>query len=395
MPDSVVFLSGVRTPFGTFCGTLKEMSATQLGAIAAKAAMERAGVSPDMIDHTIVGNVIQSAADGSYIGRHVALAAGVPQEKPGYCVNRMCASGFQAIVSGAQEIMTGEADVVLAVGAENMSLTPHVIRNTRWGIGLFETPMEDGLYNALTDLYVNVPMGITAENLAEKYDLHREIIDEFAALSQERANAGWESGRLAEECVPVEIKKRKETIQFDRDEHIRPGSTAETLAKLRPVFKDGGVVTAGNASGINDGAAAMVIASKEAAEKMGRKPLGRLVAWGVSGCDPKIMGIGPAESSRIALKKAGLQLDDMDLIEINEAFSAQYLAVEKELGLDREKTNVNGGAIAIGHPVGASGARLTATILHELRRRGEKYGLAGACIGGGMGLSVIVEAFPA
>ncbi|MEE9276355.1 MAG: acetyl-CoA C-acetyltransferase [bacterium] len=395
MPSEVVFLDGARTPFGTFCGTLKEMTATQLGALAGKAAMERAGVSPEMIDHTIVGNVIQSAADGAYIGRHVGLAAGVPKEKPGFCVNRMCASGFQAIVSGAKEIMTGDADIVLAVGAENMSLTPHVIRGARWGIPLFKAPMEDGLSNALTDSYANIEMGITAENLAEKYDLHREMIDEFAALSQERAHAGWESGRLAEECVPVEVKQRKGSITFERDEHIRPDATVERLAKLRPAFKADGVVTPGNSSGINDGAAAMVISSREAAEKNGLKPIGRLVSVGVSGCDPKIMGIGPAESSRIALRKAGLQLDDMDLIEINEAFSSQYLAVEKELGLPREKTNVNGGAIAIGHPVGASGARLTLTILYELRRRGGKYGLAGACIGGGMGLSVIVEAFPA
>ncbi len=389
----IVFLGGARTPFGTFLGTLREMTATQLGALAAKAAMERAGVAPEAIDHTIVGNVIQSAADGVYIGRHVALAAGVPKEKPGYCVNRMCASGFQAVVSGAKEILTGDAEVVLAVGAENMSLTPHLIRSSRTGIGLFQAPMEDGLYNALTDLYANVPMGVTAENLAEKYDLHREMIDEFAALSQRRAHEAWESGRLAEECAPVEVRQKKKAVLFERDEHIRPDSTAESLAKLRPVFKEGGVVTAGNSSGINDGAAALVVASREAAERRGLEPLGRLVAWGVSGCDPKIMGIGPAESSRIALKKAGLRLDDMDLIEINEAFSAQYLAVEKELGLPRERTNVNGGAIAIGHPVGASGARLTLTLLLELRRRGGRYGLAGACVGGGMGLSLIVEAF--
>ncbi len=395
MPDQeIVILGGARTPFGTFLGTLKDMTATQLGTIAAKEALVRSGVEPGMIDHTVIGNVIQSSADGVYIGRHVALAAGVPKDKPGYCVNRMCASGFQAVVSGAKEILTGDADFVLAVGAENMSLTPHIIRSSRTGIGLFQTSMEDGLENALSDHYANIQMGITAENLAEKYDLHREAVDEFAALSQARATEAWDSGRLAEECIPVEIKQRKKTITFDRDEHIRPGSTAEKLAGLRPVFKEGGVVTAGNASGINDGAAALVISSLEAADKHGLKPIGRLVSWGVSGCDPEIMGIGPAESSRIALRKAGLELDDMDLIEINEAFSAQYLAVEKELSLPREKTNVNGGAIAIGHPVGASGARLTLTTLMELRRRGGKYGLAGACIGGGMGLSVVVEALP-
>jgi acetyl-CoA acetyltransferase family protein len=372
--DDIVFLGGARTPFGTFLGTLREMTATELGALAGREAMKRSGVEPGLIDHTIVGNVIQSAADGPYIGRHVALSAGVPIEKPGYCVNRMCASGFQAVVSGAMEILTGDAEFVLAVGTENMSLTPHVIRHSRTGIGLFQAPMEDGLYNALTDLRANVPMGITAENLAEKYDLHREGIDEFAALSQKRATEAWESGRLAEECFPVEVKQKRKTLLFERDEHIRADSTAEALAKLRPVFKEGGVVT------------------REAAERRGLKPIGRLVAWGVSGCQPEIMGIGPAESSRIALRKAGLELKDMDLVEINEAFSAQYLAVEKELGLDRARTNVNGGAIAIGHPVGASGARLTLTLLHELRRRGGRYGLAGACIGGGMGLSVIVEA---
>ena len=391
--DEIVFLGGARTPFGTFLGTLRELTATQLGALAAKEAMKRSGVEPGLIDHTIVGNVIQSAADGVYIGRHVALSAGVPIEKPGYCVNRMCASGFQAVVSGAKEILTGDAQFVLAVGTENMSLTPHLIRHSRTGIGLFQAPMEDGLQNALMDHYANVPMGVTAENLAEKYDLHREGIDEFAALSQKRAHEAWESGRLAEECFPVEVKQKRKAVLFERDEHIRPDSTAEALAKLRPVFKEGGVVTAGNASGINDGAAALVVASREAAEKRGLKPLGRLVSWGVSGCRPEIMGIGPAESSRIALRKAGLKLQDMALVEINEAFSAQYMAVEKELGLDRARTNVNGGAIAIGHPVGASGARLTLTLLHELRRRGGRYGLAGACIGGGMGLSLIVEAF--
>lgn len=390
--DEIVFLGGARTPFGTFLGTLREMTATQLGALAAREAMKRAGVEPGLIDHTIVGNVIQSAADGVYIGRHVALSAGVPIEKPGYCVNRMCASGFQAVVSGAKEILTGDAQFVLAVGAENMSLTPHVIRHSRTGIGLFQTAMEDGLQSALTDTRANIPMGVTAENLAEKYDLHREAVDAFAALSQERAHAAWESGRLAEECFPVEVKQKRKAILFERDEHIRADSTAEALAKLRPVFKEGGVVTAGNASGINDGAAALVVASREAAERRGLKPIGRLLAWGVSGCPPEIMGIGPAESSRIALRRAGLRLEDMALVEINEAFSAQYLAVEKELGLDRAKTNVNGGAIAIGHPVGASGARLTLTLLHELRRRGGRYGLAGACIGGGMGLSIVVEA---
>lgn len=392
MPSNeIVFLDGARTPFGTFLGTLKNLSATELGTIAAKEAMERSNVTPDMIDHTVVGNVMQSSADGVYIGRHVALAAGVPQDKPGYCVNRMCASGFQSVLSGAKEILTGDADFVLCVGAENMSLAPHVIRNSRTGIGLFQTPMEDSLQSALTDSQANVPMGITAENLAKKYDLHREEIDEFAALSQKRAHDAWEEGRLAEECVSVEIVERKKTSLFETDEHIRVDSTADKLSKLRPVFKEDGVVTAGNASGINDGAASVVISSLEAAEKKGLKPIGKLVSWGVSGCDPHIMGIGPAQSSRIALEKAGLTLDDMDLVEINEAFSAQYLAVEKELGLDREKTNVNGGAIAIGHPVGASGTRLTLTILKELQRRGAKYGLAGACIGGGMGLSLIVE----
>ena len=392
MPSNeIVFLDGARTPFGTFLGTLKSLSATDLGTIAAKEAMKRSNVTPDMIDHTVVGNVMQSSADGVYIGRHVALAAGVPQDKPGYCVNRMCASGFQSVLSGAKEILTGDAEFVLCVGAENMSLAPHVIRNSRTGIGLFQTSMEDSLQSALTDLQADVPMGITAENLAEKYNLNREEIDEFAALSQKRAHDAWEEGRLAEECVAVEIADRKKTILFEADEHIRVDSTADKLANLRPVFKKDGVVTAGNASGINDGAASVVISSLEAAEKKGLKPIGKLVSWGVSGCDPHIMGIGPAQSSRIALDKAGLTLEDMDLVEINEAFSAQYLAVEKELGLDRDKTNVNGGAIAIGHPVGASGTRLTLTILKELQRRNAKYGLAGACIGGGMGLSLIVE----
>ncbi len=280
--QDIVILGGARTPFGTFLGTLKDMTATELGTLAAKEAMARSGVDPSLIDHTIVGNVIQSAADGVYIGRHVALAAGVPVEKPGFCVNRMCASGFQAVVSGAKEILTGDADFVLAVGTENMSLTPHVIRNRRTGIGLFQKPMEDGLENALTDHYANIGMGITSENLAEKYDIHREMVDEFAALSQARATEAWDSGRLAEECFPVEVKQRKKTITFERDEHIRADSTAEKLAGLRPVFKEGGVTTAGNASGINDGAAALVISSREAADRNGLGPVGRLVSWGVS-----------------------------------------------------------------------------------------------------------------
>ncbi|RMF69647.1 MAG: acetyl-CoA C-acetyltransferase [Calditrichaeota bacterium] len=388
----VVFLSGVRTAFGSFGGALRNLSAIELGTIAAKAALEKAGVSPDAIGHVVFGNVLQTSADAIYMARHIGLKAGVPIEVPALTVNRLCGSGFEAIVQGARMLKLGEADFVLAGGTESMSQAPHVIRGARWGLRLNAGKLEDYLWEALLDPYCGCQMAMTAENLADKYGISRTDTDEYAFLSQMRTKEAWESGRMAEEVVPVEIKSKKGTVIFERDEHMRPETTREGLAKLPPYFKADGTVTAGNASGIVDGAAALVLTTMAKAEELGLKPLGRLIAWGNAGVEPSIMGIGPVDASKIALKNAGMSLEQMDLVEINEAFGPQYLAVEKALGLDRDKTNVNGGAIAIGHPLAATGARLTLTILHELRRRGGKFGLASACIGGGQGMTVVVEA---
>lgn len=394
MSKEVVFLAGARTPFGSFGGTLKDQTATDLGVVAAKAALERAKIAPADVGHVFFGNVSQTSTDAIYIARHIGLRSSVPIPVPALTVNRLCGSGFQAIVCGAQEIILGDADVCLVGGAESMSQAPHVIRGARWGIALGKSQLEDTLWTGLTDSYCQMPMAITAENLAEKYAISREDCDDFGYMSQDRARSAWREGRLAEEVTTVEIKTKKGVTSFAKDEHFREDVNREVMSKLPTVFKKDGTVTAGNASGICDGAAALVIASKEEADKRGLKPMGRLLSWGVVGVEPSIMGIGPVEASKAALKRAGLTLDQMDLIEINEAFAAQYLAVEKELGLPRDKTNVNGGAIAIGHPLAASGARLTLTLLYELRRRGKKYGLASACIGGGQGLALVVEAYP-
>ncbi len=392
--SEVVVLGGARTPIGTFGGTLKDLSAVDLGVLAAKAAIERSGIEPGDVQQAIVGNVIQvSSTDGAYLSRHVALRAGCPIEAPALTVNRLCGSGFQAIVSGAEQILLGEAEVVLAGGTESMSQAPHIIRGARFGLGLGQGKLEDALWDALTDTLPGTPMGITAENLATEYKIGREEVDRFAYESQQRTRAAIEGGRFKDEIVPVEIKGKKGTTLFATDEHPRPDTTPEALAKLRPVFKPDGVVTAGNASGIGDGAAMLVLAPAETARRRGAKPLGRIVSWGLHGCRPEIMGIGPVQAAKNALRKAGLRLDQMDLVEVNEAFGAQYLAVERALDLDRARTNVNGGAIALSHPVGMSGARLTLTILHELRRRKARYGLASACIGGGQGIAVIVEAY--
>jgi acetyl-CoA acetyltransferase family protein len=388
----IVILDGARTPFGTYCGGLREITAIDLGVVASKGALERARVAPADVDHVIFGNVIQTSGDAIYMARHVGLKAGCPTETPGLTVNRLCGSGFQAVVSGAQMIQLGEAQVVLAGGAENMSQAPHVIRGARWGLPLFGGQLEDALWASLNDPYAGCSMAITAETLGEQYQVTRKEADDFALVSQMRAKDAWEKGRLAEEVVPVPVKGKKgEEVRVERDEHLRPQSTPEGLAKLKPVFKENGLVTAGNASGICDGAAALVVTSAETAQRRGWRVLGRVVAWAVAGVDPKIMGIGPAPAIRGALRRANLALDDMDLVEVNEAFAPQYLAVEKELKLDRERTNVNGGAIALGHPVGASGARILLTLLYELRRRGGRYGVGSACIGGGMGIAVIVE----
>jgi acetyl-CoA acyltransferase 2 len=393
----IVFLSGVRTPFGTFGGALKDLSANDLAVHAAKGAIDRAGIEASEVQHTIFGNALQTSADAIYLARHAGLRAGVPQEVPAITLNRLCGSGFQAIVTGAMEILLGEIDVALCGGAESMSQAPHVIRGTRWGqqrLGPAGKFYEDLLWEALTDTFAGCSMAMTAENLAERHGISREEVDAYALRSQQLAQQAISEGRYDREIVPVPVKGRKGEVMFERDEHPRADTTPESLAKLKPYFKEGGTVTAGNASGIGDGAAAVVISSAAYAERKGLKPLGRLVSWGLAGVEPKYMGIGPVESSRAALRKAGMEVGDMDLVEVNEAFGSQYCAVEKELGLDRERTNVSGGAIALSHPLGASGARITVHLLHELRRQGKRFGLGSACIGGGQGIAVVVEAFP-
>lgn len=394
-PQDVLFLAGARTGFGAFGGALKDFSATQLGVIASRAALERAHVTPDQVDHVIFGNALQTSADAIYLARHIALKAGCPVETPAVTVNRLCGSGFEAIVQGAQQILLGESRVVLAGGTESMSQAPHVVRGARWGLRLGPAaPLEDSLWEALRDTECGLSMAETAENLATRYGLSRAEVDAVALSSQQRARDAWAGGAYADEIAPVPLlnRKTKQAEPWAADEHMRPETTAEGLAKLAPYFKKDGVVTAGNASGICDGAAAVVLADAAIARAQGLTPIGRLVAWGVTGVEPAVMGIGPAPAARKALDKAGMTLEQMDLIEVNEAFAAQYLAVERELKLDRDRTNVDGGAIAIGHPLAASGARLTLHLLHALRRRGKRYGLASACIGGGQGQAVIVEA---
>jgi acetyl-CoA acyltransferase 2 len=392
--NDVVFLSGRRTAMGTFGGSLKQFTANDLGAFASRAALQSSGVEASDIDEVIFGNALQTSADAIYMARHVGLKAGVPQEKPALTLNRLCGSGFQAIVSGAEQIMLGHANAILCGGAESMSQAPHVIRGARFGdlrLGPPGENFEDLLWAALTDTQCNMSMAQTAEKLAEQYGVTREEADEVAFNSQQRAKAAWDAGRFNEEIVGVTIKSRKGETEFKIDEHMRPDTTREALAALRPYFKKDGFVTAGNASGIGDGGAAMVIADAKWAEQRGVKPLGRLVSWGVAGVDPSIMGIGPAPASRMALERAGLTIDQMDLVEVNEAFAPQFCAVAKELGLDLSKTNVDGGAIALTHPLAASGARITVHLLHELKRRNARYALGSACIGGGQGIAVIVE----
>ena len=392
MNKQVFILGGARTPMTQHVGALKDVSAIDLGAIASKAALERTGTKPEWIDHVVFGNVQQSSVDAHYGARHVGLKAGLPQEVPALTVNRLCGSGIQAVINGAQHIQLDEAGFVLAGGMENMSQLPHIIRGLRGGLKLGQGKLEDWLWEGLNDPYAGCTMAITAENCAVKYGITREESDAYALRSQQLAQQAWTSGIMKDEVVPVEIKSKKGVTLIEKDDHMRPDTTLEILAKLPTVFKKDGVVTAGNASGIVDGAAALVIAGEEAVKAKGAEPLGRIVSWATVGVDPTLMGMGPAPAIRKALERAGLKLADLDLIEINEAFAPQYLACEKELGLDRNKVNVNGGAIAIGHPLGASGARLLMTLLLELRRRGKKYGVASACIGGGQGIAMIIEA---
>jgi len=391
MSRDVFILGGKRTAMGEYVGALKDISAIDLGAIAAKGALDATGVAAEEIDHTVMGNALQTSGDAIYGARHVALKAGVPFERPALTVNRLCGSGIQSIVSGAQMIQLGEAQTVLAGGIESMSQAPHVIRGARSGFPLGSGKLEDSLMVALLDTYCNTPMAGTAENLARKFEISREEQDQYALRSQQEAKRAQDAGYFAEEIVPVEVTSRKSTVVFDADDHLRPETTLEGLAKLRPAFAKDGFVTAGNASGIVDGAAALIICDEEFVKRRNARPMGRIVSWAYAGVEPEIMGIGPVPATRQALARADLKLSDIDLVEVNEAFAAQYLAVEKELGLDRSRTNVNGGAIALGHPLGATGTRLVITVLHELQRRGGRYGLATACIGGGQGIAMIVE----
>ena len=391
MMKDVFVVGGARTPMAEYVGALKDVSAFELGAIASRAAMRKTGVEPAWIDHAVFGNVMQTSKDAIYGARHVALRAGLPIEVPALTVNRLCGSGIQAAVNAGQLIQLEEADIVLAGGMENMSQAPHVIRGLRTGLKLGQGQLEDFLWEGLVDTHCGCSMAVTAENCAAQYGVSRQAQDEYAIRSQQLAHAAWEAGRFADEVVPVEIKTRKGVTLFDKDDHMRPESTMEGLAKLPAAFSKNGCVTAGNASGIVDGGAALIFASKQAVESRGLKPLGKLTNWAYVGVDPTLMGMGPAPATRKVLDRAGLSLKDVDLIEVNEAFAAQYLAVEKELGLDRDRVNVNGGAIALGHPLGMTGARLILTLLLELRRRGSKRGLATACIGGGQGIAALVE----
>ncbi len=390
----IVIVAGARTPMGRYMGALKDFTAIELGAIASREAIRRSGIEPEAFDHIVFGNAMQTSADALYGARHVGLKAGLKVETPALTVNRLCGSGMQAIVTAAQMMLLGEAKVVVAGGMESMSQSPHVIRGARTGLRLGEGKLEDSLMAALLDTHCGFTMAETAENCAKQWGITREACDEYALRSQQAADAAYKAGRLKDEIVPVEVKSGRTTTLFSEDDHRRPETTLEGLRTLPPAFRKDGMVTAGNASGIVDGGAAVVLTAAQHARERGLKPLGRLVNWAVAGVEPRIMGIGPVPATRAVLQKAGLKLEDIHLVEVNEAFAPQYLAVEKELGLDRDKTNVNGGAIALGHPLGATGTRLVLTLLYELRRRSPgraRYGLATACIGGGQGIAVVVE----
>ncbi|MFZ0820313.1 MAG: acetyl-CoA C-acetyltransferase [Candidatus Acidiferrales bacterium] len=390
-PTDVVILAGARTPMARYTGAFRDIPAIDLGAIAAREAIRRAGADPAEFDHAIFGNVMQTSADALYGARHVALKAGLKVETPAVTVNRLCGSGIESIAQAAQRILLGEAALILAGGMENMTQAPHVIRGARTGFRLGEGKLEDSLMTGLTDTYCGFDMAGTAENVAAEYGITRRASDEYALRSQQAAEAAYRAGRMREEIVPVEIKKGGKTELFSEDDHRRPDTTLEILEKLRPAFRKDGIVTAGNASGIVDGGAAVVVTHAKTARERNWKPLGRIISWAAVGVEPRVMGIGPVPATQKALASGGLKLSQIDRIEVNEAFAPQYLAVEKALGLNRDKTNVNGGAIALGHPLGASGTRLVLTLLLELRRTNLRYGLATACIGGGQGIAMIVE----
>jgi acetyl-CoA C-acetyltransferase len=389
----VVIASAARTPIGSFGGSLKDVPAAKLGGLVIKEALKRAGVDPAAVDEVIFGNVLQGGL-GQNVARQASVAAGIPVEVPSWTLNKVCGSGLRTVSVAAQIIKAGDADIIVAGGTENMSASGYIVPAARWGARMGDAKLVDIMVNdGLTDAFHKYHMGITAENVAEQWGLTREEIDVFSAESQQKAVAAVKEGRFRDEIVPVEIPQRKgDPKVFDTDEYPKEGTTSESIGKLKPAFKpDGGVVTAANASGINDSAAALVIMSAEKAKELGVRPLAKIVGYGSAGVDPAIMGIGPVEATRKALKKAGLEVKDLDLIEANEAFATQCVAVGKELGFDPAKLNVNGGAIALGHPIGASGARILITLLYEMRRRGSKYGLATLCIGGGQGTAVVVE----
>jgi acetyl-CoA C-acetyltransferase/acetyl-CoA acyltransferase 2 len=391
--NDIVILAAKRTPFGTFGGTLKDFTATDLAVHAGKAAIAQSGVPADDFGHVVMGNVAQTSSDAIYLSRHVGLRAGLPERIPALTVNRLCGSGFEALIQAAMIIETGQAEVVLAGGTESMSQAPLVLRGTRFGFPLGKAPpVEDMLWSALTDSYAGMPMALTAEKLAEQYRLSQDDVDGYAVSSQRRWAAADEAGRFADELAPIEVKSKKGPVLFAKDEHPRPDTTVESLRKLPKVFKKDGVIHAGAASGVSDGAGVLVVASRAYAERKGLAPLARLVNWGHAGVDPTIMGIGPVPAVRNALARAEAKLSDFDLFEVNEAFAPQYLAVEKELGLPRDRTNVDGGAIALGHPLAASGARITMHLVYELRRRGARAAIGAACIGGGQGVAVVLEA---
>lgn len=388
----VVIVSAVRTPVGSFGGVFKDVPAVDLGVVAVKEAIRQAGIKPEDVNEVYMGCILQSGL-GQGVARQISVKAGIPVEVPATTINMLCGSGLRTVSLAAQTIIAGDNDVVVVGGAENMSRAPYVLNNARFGSRMGNDTMVDTMiHDALTDAFNGYHMGITAENVAEKYGITREEQDAFAAFSQNKAEKAMAEGKFKDEIAPVTIPQRRgEPLVVDTDEYPKKGVTAESLAKLRPAFKKDGTVTAGNASGINDGAAALVVMSKEKADELGLTPLATIVSYGNGGVDPSIMGIGPVPSTKTALQKSGLTIDDMDLIEANEAFAAQALAVGKELKWDAEKVNVNGGAIALGHPVGASGARILVTLLHEMKRRNANYGLATLCIGGGMGTSVVVK----
>lgn len=388
----VVIVGAARTPVGTFGGSLAKVPAVDLGVIAAKEAMKRAGIQPDMVNEVILGNVLQAGL-GQNVARQVSMHAGIPKEVPSFTINKVCGSGLRAVSLAAQIIKLGDADIIVAGGTENMSAAPYLIPAARWGARMFDSKLIDYMvHDGLFDIFNKYHMGITAENIAEQWNITREELDEFSARSQQRAEAAITSGRFKDEIVPVEVPQRKgDPVVVDTDEHPRFNTTADTLAKLRPAFKKDGKVTAGNASGINDGAAVLVVMSKEKADELGLKPLCTIKSYGSAGVDPSIMGYGPVPSTKKALEKVGLTVDDLDLIEANEAFAAQSIAVVRDLGLDPAITNVNGGAIALGHPIGCSGARILTSLIYEMQKRDAKLGLATLCIGGGQGTAMIVE----